>query len=782
MGDAYEGEIAKHRPGEISRGDAADDFDLGVLGSAIRMRARPILGLTLLALIGSFVYVNLVTPRYKGEAEILIESADNFYTRPGTERDAASQPAPVDDEAVQSQVLLMSSHELALDAIRRLHLVGNPEFDPLAGPPRPWLRLLILAGLVQNPANIAAEDRVLDKFQERLRVYPARGSRVINIEFTSVDARLAADAANTVADLYLATQEGAKRSTARSASAWLSSAIEPLRKKVDEAEARIESFRTQNGLLQGANNVSINAQQLADLNAQLANARAAQADALSKAKLLHDAIQSGRVLDVSEVANNELIRRLNEQRATLSAQLALEGRTLLPQHPRMKELGAQLADLDKEIKLAAEKTIRGLENDARAAGSRVESVNAALEQQKKTSSEANGKEVELRALERDANAARDQLEAYMAKYREAVARDEDDKAVPPDARIIARALVPATPSFPRKIPIIAIATLGTLVLAVAGVVAKEVAVVSGGRRPALPGLAWDNTVASRRRLEPSPTLTRRVPEASVEEKVPVFGTAVTPVATKPLGEPTRTPVEPDAEVEVAHEARADREGAQSGSVGEARAIVRGEAKASRPAEFGAIGDYLLALKPEGHGVVILVSPARNADSTGSFTLPLARHLAREAATLLIDLDGRGKSAFSEEKERAETKGASELIGNEIGFAEAIQRDPLTELHIVPAGVSPLPEDASAAQELGVMLRTFAQTYDAVIVEARSAGEGESLVMRALLAAADVTLVVQGDADQPALERTLERFAAEKPARLLAVSPANDDTAAHDIAA
>ena len=44
--------------------------------------------------------------------------------------------------------------------------------------------------------------------------------------------------------------------------------------------------------------------------------------------------------------NSELMRRLSEQRVTLRAQLAEQSSTLLDNHPRIKELRAQLADLD----------------------------------------------------------------------------------------------------------------------------------------------------------------------------------------------------------------------------------------------------------------------------------------------------------------------------------------------------------------------------------------------------------------------------------------------------
>ncbi len=758
MSDAYAIEVGDVPARNAPR--AGDDFDLGSIGRAVRAKARPIIGLTGLALIASFLYVSLATPRYTGEAAILLESGDNFYTRPGTDRDPAVQPPPIDDQAVQSQVLLLSSRGLSIDAIRRLNLIGNAEFDPLAGPPQPWTRLLILAGLVQNPANLSPEDRVLEKFSDRLRVFPARGSRVINIEFTSADPQLAAEGANVMADLYLKVQEGAKKTSARSAGAWLSGAIQPLRQKVDEAEAKVEAFRAANGLLMGANNITINTQQLADLNTQLANARAVQADARSKAKLLRDMIQAGRLLDISEVANNELIRRLSEQRATLSAQMALEGRTLLPQHPRMKELVAQLADLDKQIRLAAEKTVRGLENDARIAGSRVDSVNAALDEQKKTSSLGNEKEIQLRALERDAKAARDQLEAYMAKFREASARD-DDKAVPPDARIIARALAPSTPSFPKKIPIISIATLATLVLSVAGVVATELAFPAGGREPRLPEPPRGARYGTRR-VEPSAKAGEPSPETLME------GALAAMPAIAASGE--QQPSDPGGEA-----ASPEEVAAPAPVESEAGASERADPRLPETTEIAGIAAHIVSLKPQGRGVIVLLSRASVGDGAPSLALPLGRDVAASCRTVLVDLD-RHADNLSRHTGLAEARGVSDLIANEIGFADAIHRDPSSSLHIVPAGVSPpQPDDQVGGRDLTVVLQALAQTYDAVLVDTRSIEEAAT--MRALIAAVDVTLIVRGEADEAAMAATLERFAAEKPALLLAVEPAaNDDPA------
>src|SRR5438270_3577798 len=157
------------------------------------------------------------------------------------------------------------------------------------------------------------------------------------------------------------------------------------------------------------------------------------------------------------------MRRLSEQRVTLRAQLAEQSSTLLGNHPRIKELKAQLGDLDNQIRDEAAKISRSLENDARIASGRVEGLTASLEQLKKQATSTNGQDVQLRALDREAKAQRDLLESYLAKYREAAARENID-AGPADGRIISKATVSNIPAYPKKLPIVLIATLATLLV------------------------------------------------------------------------------------------------------------------------------------------------------------------------------------------------------------------------------------------------------------------------------------------------------------------------------
>ncbi len=396
--------IDAHGAGE-GRGDM---LDLSALWAAIKRRKLWVIAPTVAALGLSFIAVNVVTPRYTGEARLLLENRGGFYAMPGQSLpDSAGQ---FDSEAVQSQVQVIMSRDLAREAIKRIGLVGNAEFDSGVGALSALRKLAVVIGLGGHPADRTPEERVLEKYYERLLVYPVGRSRIVSVEFTSQDAALAAKAANTIAETYLEFQEAAKQDNARSASNWLSTTIEPLRKRVAEAEAKVEDFRSKNGLFAGPNNTSITSQQLTDLSAQLSNARSQQAEAQAKAGLIRDAIKQGRTFEIPDVANNDLVRRLIEQRVNLRAQIAAESRSLLPEHPRIKELNAQLLDLEGQLRAAAERTVRTLENEAKIAGQRVESFQAALDGQKKNVSSANDSEVQLRALDREARTLRDQLE------------------------------------------------------------------------------------------------------------------------------------------------------------------------------------------------------------------------------------------------------------------------------------------------------------------------------------------------------------------------------------
>src|ERR1700736_1982420 len=136
------------------------DLDLRALGQALARKRGWIIVPTVLAAVLSIAAVNLVTPRYKSEARILIDGRENVFLRPNGERN--EERNALDAEAVTSQVQLLLSRDLAREIIKKNKLADRPEFDPVLQGFAPLKSLLALFGIGRDQLSLTPEERVLD--------------------------------------------------------------------------------------------------------------------------------------------------------------------------------------------------------------------------------------------------------------------------------------------------------------------------------------------------------------------------------------------------------------------------------------------------------------------------------------------------------------------------------------------------------------------------------------------------------------------------------------------
>jgi exopolysaccharide transport family protein len=686
---------------------AIDELDLAALGRALLRRKGVIAALTLLVGGLAFAAVNLVTPRYKSEARVLIETRDNIFLRPDAEK-ALDRGSAIDQEAVTSQVQLILSRDLAREVIKTLKLGERPEFDPVLRGSSTVGVLLGLVGLVRDPMSQTPEERVFRSFAERLTAYQVEKSRVIAIEFESESPELAARAANAVAETYLMFQQTAKQDQSRVAGLWLAEKIEPLRGAVANAEAKVEQYRARNNLLIGTNNTTLSNQQLGELNTQLSGARAQKADAEAKTRIIRDALRAGASAEFADIINSELMRRLSEQRVALRAQLAEQSSTLLDQHPRIKELRAQIADLDRQIRSEADRLARSLENDARVASAKLDSLGASLDQLKYQAANVNEQDVQLRALEREAKAQRELLESYLAKYREATTRDSIG-AGSPDARIISTAIVSNTPSWPKKLPTVLIAALGTFALTVAFMLSGQL--LSGQFSTAVPA-----------------------PQSDVVED---------PGALQPI--------RPMAEglVDLAGQAAAqehgrlqDQQGREQVSASEAQA-PHSCAQGASPFETAA-DEMIGAVTSRLMGRVAVIGACPGAD-TAPIAVLLSRTLAGKGKVVLLDLafGGSGLSALGADPA---APGISDLVVGSASFGEIIARDRHSGTHFIAAGRA-WADVASMVQSprLVITVEALARSYDHVVI---NAGTLPDMPVEPIAALASQAVLVADVLDDP----------------------------------
>ena len=436
--------------------------DLRALGRILWAKKANILGITLLAAVAAFVVVNTMTPRYRSESRLLLEARENVFLRAEADKNSSDRTT-IDPEAVTSQIQLVLSRDLAREVIKKENLAALPEFDPALRGPSVLKIVLSLFGIGRDPGAMTKEERTLESYYDRLNVYAVEKSRVIAIDFDSANPELAARVANAIAGTYLTMQQTNRQDQTRAAGDWLAGEIAGLRTKVADAEAKVDDYRAKANLFAGSNNTSLPTQQLTEINSQISAARGQKADLEARARQLRELVRSGKPIESSDISNSDSMRRLIELRNQLRSQLAEQSTTLLDQHPRIKELKAQIAEVEREIRSEGERLARQLDNDAKVAGDRLETLTASINTVKKLVSQTNTQDVQLRALERDAKTERDLLESYLAKYREATARDNIN-AAPPEARIISRASPAINPTFPKKLPTVLIAAFAAFAL------------------------------------------------------------------------------------------------------------------------------------------------------------------------------------------------------------------------------------------------------------------------------------------------------------------------------
>lgn len=406
------------------------------------------------AMMAAFVY--LVPPRYTAELTAVFEPRGGEVLKV----DASLPEIPQDEASVLNKIEIFRSRSLAERVVDSLKLQEDPEFNADLAPKRgafAWIRSAVAATFGVGPSprqpvqrgeeEDVSRQRVVDNVLHRLEIQQIGRSRSAVVRVTGSDPVVAARVANALGDQYVVAHLEDKLENARRASDWLASHVARLREDVRKAEGKVEAYREQHNLLQGER-ATLVTQQISDLNTKLIDAniasRAADANLAQARKL-------ARVNDTSSavpVLQSELIRKFREQELDLERRDAELSDQYGPRHPLIAQLGAEKVRLQAKISAEIARIVRGLESEVEISQAREKALASDLEKLKQELGGSNEASVGLRSLERDAEASRLLLQRFMAAFMETSAT-EDVRSVTPDVRIVSRAAVPESPSFPR---------------------------------------------------------------------------------------------------------------------------------------------------------------------------------------------------------------------------------------------------------------------------------------------------------------------------------------------
>ncbi len=396
---------------------------------------------------GAVAYLVLVTPKFTALGQVLVAP-------PTIQADAQSavgnQRAEIDD--VPSEAALLRSRLLASAVIRQLGLDTDEEFAADSDLP------------IDSPARI---DAVIQAFLENLSVEASTESRVIDVYFKSADPEKAAEVVNTLMDLYVANQLDYRRQKASQATERLENVVEELRAEVEEAEAAVRNYRTENNLLQGQGS-DLTANRVTGLNAEVVAAQRNLTVLRTELAELESATQrNGSAATAPRVINSPLIQRLRDREVEVARTQAELSSQYGPRHPRMIQIANELKDVRGNIQTEIGKIVESLRSEVAAARAGVTFLRQQLEEVEAQSVQARGAEAKLNELVQEASDKREMLNNFRVRLRQTRATRD---MIEPTARVYSQADTPAEPSSPQKSKTIAIAgflgIIGSVVLVI----------------------------------------------------------------------------------------------------------------------------------------------------------------------------------------------------------------------------------------------------------------------------------------------------------------------------
>ncbi|MEM1297807.1 MAG: polysaccharide biosynthesis tyrosine autokinase [Pseudomonadota bacterium] len=425
-----------------------------------RQKWVPILCLCISMVLGQ-IYLKQVVPLYTSRAEVMVDlRGEQVVNLDSVVGELGRNPVP-------NQIRVLTSQQVLGRVVSHLRLDKDPEFNRALAEPSAiaaWkteLRELlaggVLGGLLDRSRSKAPDDEtenasathlaLVAALRSRLMVRKVPGSDVIALDFTSQDPSKAALIANTLAELYIVDQLETKFEATRRASAWLSDRLGTLKAKVESSEAAVEAYKATHSIVEVDGNGNINLQQLADLNTELIAARAARAQAEARFVQVEQRLARGGITAAAEVVSSPLILTLRTQLSELARKEAELGSRYGEKHPNIINLRAEIADVRGAASGEVRKIIETLRNDAAVARARQQTLEAGVADLESKSQRLSQSTVQLRQLEREANAERAIYENFLNRFRQTT---EQEALETPDARVLSVATPPLRPSEPKR--------------------------------------------------------------------------------------------------------------------------------------------------------------------------------------------------------------------------------------------------------------------------------------------------------------------------------------------
>lgn len=432
--------------GAATQAEAESNF-LRALAFDFWQRKNLILACSALGLVLSFAYSVTIRSSYEARARLLIQQR-----RPDVTPGADLTLTAVTPEWVETQLQLIRGRDLSEKVLasfvseRRDRMASELR----SGPIRSWIEILRSKLGFEPPVLPSTPDIPMspEAFQNRVFVRMVPRSSLFELTFRSYDPWLAAEAANTLADAFVAQRQLEQKSVSVGAVEWIEGQLVQQKERQATKVDKLRAFERGSGItnleeqrkLAAARVESAQGPQMMEARSNLAakEAQMAQLMAMSPAEIagLPDAQRSPGLA--------QLVREIADMEARRSV-LAID---LGEKHPERAALEARLRAANARLNTETRGIIRVAQADLAAAQRRVSSLQQVVDAAERDLQDLGRQSVEWMQLKEEADAETKLAESLADQGRQTRLESEVDDTI---VRIVERALVPKSPTFPNRL-------------------------------------------------------------------------------------------------------------------------------------------------------------------------------------------------------------------------------------------------------------------------------------------------------------------------------------------
>ncbi|MBI4470574.1 MAG: polysaccharide biosynthesis tyrosine autokinase [Acidobacteria bacterium] len=423
----------------------------------IRNRRWEILGVFIVGLFISGFIAYRTQPLYKATGTIAIEPARQRVMVGVQDFNTGGQDV-YEGPLIKMQLDVLQSRMLAERVMDKLKLWQRPE-------PR-------LSGEKPDAEREAQRTQRIDVFLGRLsltRASEGAGQRVIRVNYTSQDGRLAAEAINALFESFIAYNRESSAQAVEFAQDWLTQQLAELEDKLQKSRQTLLAYQ-QNmesislGDVSQKENVEENPllKQFSRLNEDLGEAESAH---LRAGVLYRRAQEQGIEALPLSTAGDTRVAGLKQQRDQLTARLSELRSKYQDTSSPVLALRRQIDDLDAQIKAAEQQgggsLLRNLNNEYEVTGERARGLRELVQKQRAGIMAENRDALQFSLLKREAEVDEKLFQMLSERLREAELMS--NLAPSTNVRIIDRAETPLLPVNSKATPLFRGALISLLI-------------------------------------------------------------------------------------------------------------------------------------------------------------------------------------------------------------------------------------------------------------------------------------------------------------------------------